>query len=182
MGVSFVRPNVSELCFLLYSRPLHPELFDVYREQYIHRDDYQAVIRITDTCHVVTWQHEDVCLTELVTTPENPLPKKRRLLTCRLRGERSETMQLGAGVVYQTSFTVERLEREIFARLQLEHESDAQERGIFHHFHPPHRLAASPLSHIAIEARARSLLLHTFHTFPDECAIVKSQSLFEFKR
>jgi hypothetical protein len=182
MGVSFVRPSISELCFLLYSRPLHPELFDAHRQQLIQRDDYQALIRITDTGHAVSWQHEDVWLTELVTTPDSPLPKKRRLLTCRLRGERSETMQCGAGVVYQTSFTVERLEREIFARMQLEHEHDAQARGISHHFQAPHRLAASPLSHIAAEARARSLLVHTFHTFPDECAIVKSQSLFEFRR
>ncbi len=182
MGVSFVRPKLADLCFLLYSRPLHPELFDVYRQQIIHRDDYQAIVRITDTCHLVTWQRDGVCLTELVTTPENPLPKKRRLLICRLRGERSETIQCAAGVVYQTSFAVERLEREIFGRLQMELEHDAQERGISYSFVPPHRLASSPLSHITIEARARSLLVQTFHTFPDDCAIVKSQSLFEFQR
>ena len=55
-------------------------------------------------------------------------------------------------------------------------------RGIFYNFLPHHRLAVAPLSHIAVEARARSLLIHAFHTFPDDCAIVKTQSLFEFKR
>ena len=181
MSVSCVRPNLSELVFLLYSRPLHPELFDVFREQQIHRDDYHATIRITETCHLVSWQHEDLCLTEVVTTRDNSLPQKRRLLSCRLRGDRTETVQCVPSATYQMSFTVERLEREIFARIHDELESDAPARGLYHNFRPHHRLARSPLSHIAIEARARSLLVHTFHTFPDECAIVKSQSLFEFK-
>jgi hypothetical protein len=181
MNVSCVRPALSELYFVVYSRPLHPELFGIVREQQIHRDDYQATVRITDTCHVVSWRREDVCLTELVTTLDNPLPKKRRLLSCRLRGERSETIQCAAAIVYQTSFTVERLEPRLFARIHEELECDAHGRGIFHNFLPQHRLAISPLSHIAIEARSRSLLIHAFHTFPDDCAIVKSQSLFEFK-
>ena len=112
---------------------------------------------------------------------DNPLPQKRRLLACRLREERTETIQCGPAVVYQTSLTVERLQPQIFTRLHDELESDALRRGIFHNFRPLHRLALSPLSHIAIEARAHSLLIQAFHTFPDDYVILKSQSLFEFK-
>ena len=182
MRVSCVRPNIAELVFLLYSRPLHPELFDVFQSQHIHRDEYQATIWITETCHLVSWQRDALCLTEVVSTLDNSLPQKRRLLACRLRGERCETIHCAPEVVYQTSFTVERLEREIFARIHDELETDSHARGIFHNFRPNHRLSLSPLSHIAIEARARGLLVQTFHTFPDDCAIVKSQSLFEFRR
>lgn len=181
MNVGCVRPKLSELVFLVYGRPLHPELFDVFREQHIQRDDYHATVRITDTCHLVSWQHNGQCLTELVTTLDNPLPSKRRLLTCRVRGDRTETIQYAPSLTYQMSFTVERLAPEIFARIHEEIEADAPVRGLFHNFRPQHRLARSPLSHIAIEARARSLLIHAFHTFPDDCAIVKSQSLYELK-
>lgn len=181
MSVSIARPKLSELFFVLYSRPLHPELFDVFREQQIQRDDYHALIRITDSCHAVSWNYGKLCLTEVATTQAAELPKKRRLFGCKLRGERDETIQCGQNVVYQTSFTVERLARSIFNRMQEELETDALGRGIFHNFRPNHRLAPSPLSHIAVEARARSLLVQAFHTFPDECAIVKTQSLFEFK-
>ena len=74
MDVSCVRPDLSDLLFVLYSRPLHPELFGVFREQRVQRDDYQATLRITDTCHMVSWRCEDLCLRELVTTVDNPLP------------------------------------------------------------------------------------------------------------
>ncbi len=182
MNVGIVRPKVTDLLFMLYSRPLHPELYEVVQEKQIQRDDYLASICITDICHLVRWKHEDTWLTEFVTAAENPLPQKRRLLACRLRGERNDTIQCGPTVVYQTSVTVERLPREVFARIHEELECDAQRGGIFHNFRPHHRLALSPISHIAIEARAQGLLVQAFHTFPDDCTILKSQSLFEIKR
>jgi hypothetical protein len=41
------------------------------------------------------------------------------------------------------------------------------------------RLAVGALSYINIETRNRSMLVQAFHTFPDDYAIVKSQSIFE---
>jgi len=41
------------------------------------------------------------------------------------------------------------------------------------------RLALGALSYVNVETRNRCMLVQAFHTFPDDCAIVKSQSLFE---
>jgi hypothetical protein len=40
-------------------------------------------------------------------------------------------------------------------------------------------MALGALSYINVETRTRCLLVQAFHTFPDDYAIVKSQSLFE---
>ena len=40
-------------------------------------------------------------------------------------------------------------------------------------------MALGALSYIHLEARNRSLMVQAFHTFPDDYAIVKSQSIFE---
>jgi len=40
-------------------------------------------------------------------------------------------------------------------------------------------VALGALSYINFEARNRSLLVQAFHTFPDDYAVVKSQSLFQ---
>ena len=156
-------------------------MFDVIRRQRIERENYQADVCITRLCHLVTWRHRSVYLTELVTTLTNHLPQKRRLFACRLRGERTETIQCVPSVVYQTSVTVERLQPEVFGRIQHELECDAVRGGIFHSFQPHHRLTASPISHVTIEAKAKSLLVQSFHTFPDDCTIFQCQSLFEIK-
>ncbi len=48
---------------------------------------------------------------------------------------------------------------------------------MFHKFDSSGRMALGALSYINVETRSRSLLVQAFHTFPDDCAIVKSQSL-----
>jgi hypothetical protein len=50
---------------------------------------------------------------------------------------------------------------------------------VAHRFEAPGRLDVGAFSWIDVETRPRSLLVQTFHTFPDDSAIVKTQSLFE---
>lgn len=57
---------------------------------------------------------------------------------------------------------------------------DAQRADLAYHFVSESRLTPGALSIIDYEANQSSLLIHAFHTFPDELAVVKTQSLFEF--
>ena len=43
-------------------------------------------------------------------------------------------------------------------------------------------LALGALSYVNVETRSRSMLIQAFHTFPDDYAIVKTQSLFEIPK
>ncbi|HCA50021.1 MAG TPA: DUF2617 domain-containing protein, partial [Planctomycetaceae bacterium] len=40
------------------------------------------------------------------------------------------------------------------------------------------RMATGAMSYINLETRQNSLLVQAFHTFPDDLAIIKSQSVF----
>ena len=51
--------------------------------------------------------------------------------------------------------------------------------GMLHRFDASGRMALGALSYINIESRARRLLVQAFHTFPDDCAIVKTNSVFQ---
>jgi hypothetical protein len=181
MGVYSVRPRVCDLVFQLYGRPLHPELFDILASRKIQREDYELTVRITRTGHVISWENRDVFLTEVAAAADQPLPEKRRLLSRRLRGEHSDTLACAHGVSYQMSFQVEVLTPEIFLHVHDEILADGGKRGLLHNFQPNHRLALAPLGYIAVETRARCLFLSTFHTFPEEHTVVKSQSLIERK-
>ena len=50
---------------------------------------------------------------------------------------------------------------------------------MFHKFDSSGRMALGALSYINVETRSRKLFIQAFHTFPDDYAIVKSQSLFQ---
>ena len=174
-----VRPKIAELVFQLYGRPLHPELFEACASRVVQRGDYEAKIQITGTGHVVTWRHAGLTLTEVTTSAHHPLPERRRLMSYRLKGQRSDRLECRGGVSYQVSFQLEPVEPEIFWTFQEELTRDGQERGMLQQFNSSGRMAMGALSYINVETRARSMLVQAFHTFPDDYAIVKSQSLFQ---
>ncbi len=174
-----VRPKVAELVFRLYGRPLHPELFDVYCSRTVSRGNYQAKVNITSTGHVMTWRYAGLTLTEVVTSSHPPLPERRRLMAYRLRGERSDRIECRGGVTYEVSFQLEPVEPEVFWTFQEELTRDGQRQGMFHKFDASGRIALGAISYISVQTRSRSFMIQAFHTFPDDYAIVKSQSLIQ---
>jgi hypothetical protein len=177
-----VRPKVAELVFQLYGRPLHPELFQTYCSRTVERGEYQARIDITSAGHMVTWRYHGLTLTEVATASHHPLPQKRRLLSYRLKGERNDRLDCRGGALYQVSFSLEPVDPEVFWTFQQELRLDSERKGMFHSFASSGRMALGALSYINVETRNCSLLVQAFHTFPDDYAIVKSQSLFEIPK
>lgn len=174
-----VRPKVAELAFQLYGRPLHPELFQVYETCTIERGGYSAKIDITSAGHVVTWRYAGLTLTEVAASARHPLPKMRRLLSYGIKGQRTDRVECRGGISYQMSFQLEPAEPEVFWTFQQELANQGVKQGMLHRFNSSGRMALGALSYINMESRSRSLLIQAFHTFPDDYAIVKSQSLFQ---
>lgn len=179
MSLFLLRPRVGDLVFQLYDRPLHPELFDILAARTIERDGSLLTVRVTRSGHVISWERGGVFLTEVAAASDQELPEGGRLLHRRLRGEQSDAVRRAAGVQYQTSFQVEAMAPEIFVHVHDEILADGGKRGLLHNFRPNHRLSLAPLGLITAEARSGCLLLSTFHTFPEEHTVVKSQSLIE---
>src|SRR3954467_11176827 len=178
MNALLVRPRVAELVFQLYGRPLHPELFDILAVRKFQREDYEARVWITRTGHGLTWENADVLISE-VADADQPLTLSRRLLNYRMRGEHSGKLQCANGVLYQMSFQVETLSPDIFLHVHDEILADGGKRGVLHNFQPNHRLAVAPLGYVIVDARPNYLHVSTFHTFPEENTVIKSQTLIE---
>jgi hypothetical protein len=177
--VLIVRPKVAELVFQLFGRPLHPELFEVCSSQAVQREGYEAKIDITSTGHVVTWRRDGLTLTEVATSAHHPLPQRRRLMSYRLKGHRSDRVECRGGVSYQASFQLESLSPEVFWTFQEELSREGPRQGLLQRFDPSGRIALGAISYIHVESRLRRLVVRAFHTFPDDYAIVETRSLFE---
>jgi hypothetical protein len=181
MGTPLARPPVADLVFQVYGRPLHPELFDILAVRQIRHADFVLTVWITRTGHVVSWENDDVHLSEVTTTADQELPQGKRLLSYRLRQEQCASLDCAHGIRYQASFQVETLPPELFAHVHDEILADGSKHGFLHHFSPHARLALAPLGFVLAEFRPGCLFLSTFHTFPGEHTVVKSQSLIEKK-
>jgi hypothetical protein len=182
MSTDFCRPRVDELIFHLFARPLHPELFDTLAFRRVRRDGYVLTVRITPAGHVVTFDTDTAHLTEVTAARGQELPSSGYVIRHRFQGERSDAASPAAGVSYQMSSQVEVLPPELFLHVHEEILADGLRRGLLHHFAPNHRLALSPLGFVAVEAWKDCLSVATFHTFPDEFTVIKTQSLIERAR
>ena len=82
------------------------------------------------------------------------------------------------GARYEVNFSLERVDSDMFHTFQQELSLSAAQNGMLHRFHASGRLGLGAMSYINLESRDGSLTVRALHTFPDDFAIVKSQSRF----
>jgi hypothetical protein len=181
------RPKIAELVFQFYGRSLHPELFEVQQQRAIERSAYRAGIKITGTGHVVSLElleqvegqtRVGMVLTEVATSAHHPLPLKRRLMSHRMLGNQQDKIECRGGVRYETEFGLEHVDRQLILDYQTELLLVGNQQGLTYQFTSGGRLGVNAMSYIHFESRSRSLRIQALHTFPDDGAILKSQSLF----
>lgn len=178
MSSSLGRSRVADLAFRVYDRAVHPDWFATRAHRRVAADGWQADIRIIDGGHAVTWRSGDVRLTEVLGPASLPGPVDP-IFASPVRDEGSTTQAPGSGVEYQASFEAEWLDPEVFTHLSDEMTLDASRDRLFARIRGAGRLEASAISHLAFESRPKGLLVHAFHSFPAERAVVRTQSLFE---
>lgn len=176
------RPKVAELVFQLYGRSLHPELFEVYQSRTIQRGDYEAQIQITSAGHLITWRYAGITLTEVATAAHHPLPDKRRLMSHRLRGDRTDQLECRGGIKYDVAFSLEPANTERFYAYQKELTLQATRKGLLHQFDSSGRWETGAISYINVDSRDKLFRVQAFHTFPDDCAVLKIQSSFQLPK
>jgi hypothetical protein len=177
MGVPLVRPRVADVVFRLYDRPLHPELFDAVAAKTVVRDGRRITVRLTRTGHTLGWTDGTIHLEEVTATADQELPEAGVRLVHRFEGARGRCAF--AGVTYQTLAHVEVLDPEQFVHLHAELVADGERKGLVYHCKQGNRVGLSPLGVVIVEALPQCLSATAFHTFPDEFAVLKTQSLIE---
>ena len=181
MGVGFGRSRIAEQTFQVFNRSLHPDWFATREFRRVEQLGWEADLRIIDGGHAVVFRSGPIRLTEILSGPETTLPEGGVLFHSHLRRERSTILRPGGTIEYQSCLEVEQVDLEIFRHLCEEIRLDGSRNSLFHSFASSNRLAPAPISHVLVTSRVNDLSIQSFHTFPDECAIVRTQSLFDVK-
>ena len=171
------RPRIADLVFRLYDRPVHPELYVAVAERRVLIGDVTLTVRLTPTGHVLEWSRPDACLVEMTAATNQELPAGGKFSHPFL-GTRRAKCRL-PGVRYEMSLHAEILPADIYLHVHDELAADGAKHGVIAHLRPRHRFGLTPLGLVRIEPVPDGLAVATFHTFPDELAIVKTQSLIE---
>lgn len=179
MAVQLVRPDLSNLVLRTFGRALHPELFEHQCELKLANSQMKLNIRLNESGHVLMVNIGADSMTEVIVDHQVSLPQRYRIVDYRLRGCRNESAELDMGMRYDMSCQVERLNMDIFLRINEELEQDCRCADLSARLPAINRFLPGPLSVIRTEVCRDSFLVYAFHTFPEHGAIVKTQSLFE---
>jgi nitrate reductase assembly molybdenum cofactor insertion protein NarJ len=106
------------------------------------------------------------------------LPQKRRLMSHPLTGSQRDRIECNGGVSYEVDFSLDTVEATAFYDFQKQLTGVQSENSLVHAFDSSGRCGLGAVSYIHVESRERSLAIKAFHTFPDDYAIVRSQSVF----
>ncbi len=173
------RQRVDDLHFCLYQRAIHPEFFGIHQVKRIQQRKYSAEIWVIGLSHVVSLQHEDSVLTELITDDNDSLPKVGLATSFRFRGERDHTQSFSQGGRYLLSTQVERMTPQLFPATHRDYLHYGRNRGIFVQFEHWAHDGMVPFTFIDYDARDSEFHVHAFHVFPEEMTLLKTQSIFE---
>jgi hypothetical protein len=178
MAVSFVRVDVADLVFRVFKRPVHPELLDTLAMATLPVGPNRLTLRITPSGHAIEFRTPQQTVTELATSRLTPLPVNNCVVDRRLIGYRTHLLD-SSGVRYQCSYQLETVAPDVFLQLHRELEQDLRQAtlGVV----MPGSSESSPdcLSLMNSELLPEALVIHSFHTFPDNAAILRIQTLFE---
>ena len=176
------RPDVENLAFTLFDIPLHPELEVAAKTREFRRDGVILRLALAAGGHFLSWRRGPTALTETLGPQDLALPSTRQIFSHRVGGERVERCAPAAEIRYESCFQLERLPPEVFCRLHDELLRDGARDGMLHVFASTDRLDLPPLSFADLHARPGSMVVHAFHTFPDVFAMVKTQTLIDWRR
>ncbi|MBN1764723.1 MAG: DUF2617 family protein [Sedimentisphaerales bacterium] len=156
-------------------------MFTIYRSRQFFQGDYEVNIWVTGCSHVISVFYNNDCVTELISPPEHMLPTRGLVERFAFRGEKSHAFGTPNGLHYMMNLQVEHMSDNLYRQTHIDLIKMAKKRGIFVPYPQWARGTLAPFSLIDYEAHFHELHLHTFHAFPDQHTILKSQSLFSMR-
>lgn len=171
--------RVGDRTFRIFGKAVHPEWFSVRAHERFTLGPWQADVRIVAGGHAVVFSAGGTVVTEVFGSRDVPMPAGGLLLVSPVDRERTAVVRAGRDVTYQACHEVERVDPEVFRHLCEEETLDAHRGRLFHTPSAANRLAPRPISRIRVDRLARGVSIQAFHSFPDELAVLRSQSLFE---
>jgi hypothetical protein len=178
MTVGFIRPDVADMVLCVFERSVHPELIETLCQTTIPVGRNQATLRISRYGHAIEFRTNNRIVTEIATSKFAPLPTLGRMVDRRLIGYRTHMVD-SLGLRYHCSYQLDSVPAEVYLQVHREMEVDARKAILKASL--PGSTPSSPdcLSYLMSDLLPEGLVIHSFHTYPDNGAVLRIQTLFE---
>lgn len=178
MSVGYARPDVADMVLRVFERSIHPELFDTLRQTTMRVGRNMATIRLSSYGHVLEFRSKRGVITEVATSKHSPLPVQMRMIDRRLIGYRTHMIDT-MGIRYHCSYQLEAVPLDVYLQLHREMEFDARTATLATVIPGSSPCSPECISMLKCDVLREGLVVHAFHTFPDNAAVLRTQTLFE---
>ncbi|MCA9299174.1 MAG: hypothetical protein KDA28_08920 [Phycisphaerales bacterium] len=164
---------------ILYSRALHPELFDLKGRTVVRHNEYELEAWVMEGAHLLRFEHDDLCACELVTPQESGIPDASVVSAFYCAGERDyEHLFPRQRVNYMTTVTTETLSDNLYAATLQEMRDHARETDALHlHWDAD----GESLSLIDIQRLCKEVHIQAYHLLAQGGLVLRSQTIFELR-
>ena len=172
-----VRPKIAELKFNVFGRMIHPELFSAFASREFERTNYTLKIHITSDGHLLRFDTKHLTLTEICAGVHHPLPSGQLLISEPIDKSSTKRNLLHGQIEYESEFEFEGVSPKTFITIQKQLDEQKPCEGLVQKFDASGRIPFGAVSYINVQSFASHALIRSFHTFPDTCAVMKSNTL-----
>lgn len=178
MSVPAKSLNLQAYRLILYRRALHPELFKVKGRRTIRHGDYEFEAWVMPGSHLMRFQHDTLCATELITDQDGGIPDRGILAAVPCAGERDHEQPFNEKVNYVSTVQTEQLPETLYSDtydelIEFARESDAL---IYQWVDDDGGRCASILD---IQRFRREIHAQSYHLVAQGGLVLRSQSIFE---
>ncbi len=145
------------------------------------RDLYELKLSITTDGHLINFRHGDFILSEVSASACHPLPSQRVLLAHSIEKSSDNATIFERAIDYRSNVQLEIVDPKIFVSIQQQLDEKLECEGLVHRFHSNGRVSFGAISYMNVQSFHSHVLIRSFHTFPDSCAVLKSESRFTLR-
>ncbi|MEM9083327.1 MAG: hypothetical protein AAGB34_07005 [Planctomycetota bacterium] len=165
---------------LLYRKPLHPELFDVRGRRTIEHAEYAFELWVAPGTHILRFEHNDVCATELITDIEDAIPERGLLSALPCAGEREHEQEFSDSIKYMASVQTEQLPESLYKDTYDELvDFGRMNEAIIHEWLDEENGRCASV--VDVQRFRREVHVQAYHMLARGGVVLRSQSIFEHK-
>jgi len=176
------RPKITDLSFHLFARALHPELFNRGASKTFERENYQLQVHITTDGHWLSFEHDGCVLSEVSSSSHHPLPTGQTLISHAVEGRcKNDQLLMDGKIHYSADVEFETVAAKTFVTIQQQlgkQNQSCETNGLVYRFESNGRLSFGAVSYVDVQSFINHVRVRAFHTFPDTCGVLKSESTF----
>jgi len=163
---------------ILYSRALHPELFQLKGRRVVKHGDYELEAWLTQGGHILRYERGPLCACELVTAESKDLPQSGMVSSALCAGERDYEHHFErAGVTYMNTVQTETLSDNLFASTHKEMLEFAREGGgLLTQWDDE---SGQNLSLLDVQRYSTEIHAQAYHMIANGGVVIRTQTIFE---